>query len=170
MKPLTILLFIFLSSCGIVHIEIRDKRPAQETKKAHKETKPSTAVETRKEETPSLQRENLRVQLPVRGRLTKTERGYYITTSCGEFYRSVSDGKVLYSGDDIRGYGWVVMVESEDGLVYVYAKAESSLVKRGERVKRGQPLGRVGNSQEGCGLLFEIRDQKGKPISFEPVL
>lgn len=165
-----LLLFIFFSSCGIVHIEIRDKRPAQETKKTHRETKPSTVVETRKEETPSQPRESLRVQLPVKGKFTKTERGYYITTSCGEFFRSVSDGKVLYSGDDIRGYGWVVMVEGEGGLVYVYAKTESTLVKRGERVKRGQPLGRVGNSQEGCGLLFEIRDQEGKPISFEPVL
>ena len=38
----------------------------------------------------------------------------------------------------------ILMVEGDEGLVYVYAKAGSILVKRGERVKKSQPLGRVG--------------------------
>ncbi|RME11460.1 MAG: M23 family metallopeptidase, partial [Aquificota bacterium] len=98
------------------------------------------------------------------------QRGYFIATSCGEFFRSVGDGRVLYAGDDIKNYSWVVMVDGGDGLVYVYGYAESLLVKRGENVKRGQPLGRVGKASDDCGLLFEVRDAEGKPINFELVL
>lgn len=161
MKSLSILSLIFLSACGLVHIEIRDKHP-----KVEKTTEQKPRQDIKKEEKTTL----LRVQAPVKGRATPTERGYYIITSCAEFFRSVSDGKVLYVGDDIRNYGWVIMVESTDGLVYVYGRADSSLVRKGEMIKRGQPLGKVGKSSEGCGLLFEIRNSEGKPINFQLML
>lgn len=175
--PLLVFLLIFLNACGIVHIEIRDRREqrkVQVTGKRHtpsgeerKEIKPEQEVHRGERD---FQKQTLLMQPPVKGRAKATERGYHIATSCGEFFRSVSEGRVLYTGDDIRGYGWVVMVEGEDGLVYVYGKGESSLVKRGERVRKGQPLGKVGRMQEGCGLLFEIRDREGRPVNFELVL
>lgn len=179
------LLLLFLSSCGIVHIEVRDRKPQKVIRKQPEErTAPQASTrqdrETRQEprEQPRQRRqeethkptEPLRVQAPVRGRVSRTDRGYYIATSCDDFFRSVSDGRVLYAGDDIRGMGWVVMVDSEDGYVYVYARAESSLVKRGEAVRRGQPLGKVGRSGDTCGLLFEVRDVEGRPVSFELML
>lgn len=104
--------------------------------------------------------------MPVKGQPSRSDRGFYIKTSCGEFFRSVSDGKVLYAGNDLKNYNWVVMVES-DGFVYVYAKAGSSLVKKGERVAKGQTLGKVGQNPEGCGILFEVRNTEGKPVDFE---
>ncbi|MFN3599617.1 MAG: murein hydrolase activator EnvC family protein [Aquificaceae bacterium] len=168
MKPLIVLSFIFLSGCGILHIEIRDKTPAKTTTQRQKED-----LQEKKKEAPKPSQEkpaSLRVPMPVKGKTTPTERGYYITTSCNEFFRSVSDGRVLYAGDDIKNYRWIVMVESNEGLVYVYAMVDSLLVKRGEGVKRGQPLGKVGKNKETCGLLFEIRDQEGRPVSFEFML
>ncbi len=171
MKPLSLLFLIFLSSCGLVHIEIRDKSQPTRRSSPRVETKPQAEAPRKPmPETAPKERTGLKVELPVRGRLEKTERGYFIHTSCGEFFRSVSEGRVLYSGDDIKNYYWVVMVESEEGLVYVYAKGESALVKRGERVKKGQPLGKVGKYGETCGILFEVRDTEGKPLNFEPVL
>jgi len=178
MKPIVFLLLIFLSACSIVQVEIRDRSPQPEVRKTQspQETKPTTKPkgETPKEaQSPQPlkpQGGTLRVAMPVKGKIARTERGYFIATSCGEFFRSVSDGRVLYVGDDIRNMGWVVMVDSGDGYVYVYAKAGSSLVKRGETVRRGQPLGRVGNSGNSCGILFEVRDQEGRPVNFELVV
>ncbi|MCX8164039.1 MAG: M23 family metallopeptidase [Aquificaceae bacterium] len=190
MKLLTLLFLIFLNACGIVHIEIRDRSDyqraptkAQETSQQKREPakreeeqrgrrplQETQAYSHRQTKTNQTQENKLSVSSPVKGRVSATDRGYYIHTPCGEFFRSVSDGKILYSGDDIKGYGWVVMVDGEDGLVYVYGRAESVLVKRGERVKRGQPLGRVGKTQDGCGLLFELRNAEGKPVSFELML
>ncbi|MEJ7555212.1 MAG: M23 family metallopeptidase [Aquificaceae bacterium] len=170
MKPIAFLLLTFLSACGIVQIEIRDKSPQREVKKTQtpQERKPTT--QQREEPTTKPQGETLRVAMPVRGKIARTERGYFITTSCDEFFRSVSNGRVLYAGDDIRNMGWVVMVDSEDGYIYVYARAGGSLVKKGETVRRGQPLGRVGNSGDSCGILFEVRDQEGRPVNFELVI
>ncbi len=170
MKPIAFLLLTFLSACGIVQIEIRDKSPQREVKKTQtpQERKPTT--QQREEPTTKPQGETLRVAMPVRGKIARTERGYFITTSCNEFFRSVSKGRVLYAGDDIRNMGWVVMVDSEDGYIYVYARAGGSLVKKGETVRRGQPLGRVGNSGDSCGILFEVRDQEGRPVNFELVI
>ena len=170
MKPIAFLLLTFLSACGIVQIEIRDKSPQREVKKTQtpQERKPTT--QQREEPTTKPQGETLRVAMPVRGKIARTERGYFITTSCDEFFRSVSNGRVLYAGNDIRNMGWVVMVDSEDGYIYVYARAGGSLVKKGETVRRGQPLGRVGNSGDSCGILFEVRDQEGRPVNFELVI
>lgn len=159
MKPLIALSLIFLSGCGIVHIEIRDKTPKREVQR------PQRRVEA-PQRTYQPPAEALKVPLPVKGKVTPTDRGYYINTACGEYFRSVGEGKVLYAGNDIKNYGWVVMVESDERFVYVYAKAGSILVKRGERVKKSQPLGRVGEDREGCGLLFEVRDQEGRPVKF----
>lgn len=50
--------------------------------------------------------------------------------------------KVLYAGDDLKGYGWVVMVEQEDGYITVYTRAERVFVKKGESVKRVKCLER----------------------------
>ncbi|MFN3947684.1 MAG: peptidoglycan DD-metalloendopeptidase family protein [Aquificaceae bacterium] len=166
MRPLILLFLIFLSGCGIVRIEIRDKTPT--TKQDAR-----TAPQEKKRETPRAQQEKpdfVRVPMPVRGKASPKERGYYINTSCDEFFRSVSDGRVLYAGNDIGNYRWVVMVEGKDDLVYVYAMADSLFVKRGEVVRRWQVLGKVGSNREGCGLLFEIRDKEGRPIRFEFML
>lgn len=163
MKPLSLLLLIFLSACSIVQIEIRDRKPSTTHKTYTKREQPQKQ-ELKTKNTPVL------ISSPVKGRAVRTERGYFIVTSCGEFFRSVSDGRVLYAGDDIKNYGWVVMVDGGDGFVYVYGYAESLLVRRGENVRKGQPLGKVGKGSDDCGILFEVRDVEGKPLSFELML
>jgi len=145
MKPVIALSLIFLSGCGILHIEIRDKTPKREVQKPQR----STEAPPKTYQPPA---EALKIPLPVKGKATPTDRGYYINTACGEYFRSVGEGRVLYAGNDIKNYGWVVMVEGDEGLVYVYAKAGSILVKRGERVKKSQPLGRVGEDRERKGV------------------
>lgn len=110
---------------------------------------------------------NPRVKLPVKGVIERTERGVFIKTSCNEFFRAVEDGTVIYSGNSLRQYNWVVMVNQKDGFISVYAKAESSFVKKGETVKKSQVLGKVGRSGETCGILYELRTEDGSPIKFD---
>lgn len=59
------------------------------------------------------------------------------------------------------------MVEGSDGLIYVYAHADSIFVKRGESVRKGQTLGRVGRWKDSCGITFEVRDKEGKALPFD---
>ena len=134
MKPVIALSLIFLSGCGILHIEIRDKTPKREMQKPQR----STEAPPKTYQPPA---EALKIPLPVKGKATPTDRGYYINTACGEYFRSVGEGRVLYAGNDIKNYGWVVMVEGDEGLVYVYAKAGSILVKRGGKGKEKPALG-----------------------------
>jgi len=161
MNLIVFLLFIFISSC--VQIEIRDKRPTapRYTPKPQEAPKP-------KELPRNIPREDqVVVAMPVKGTPVKSGRGYFINTSCDEFFRALENGKVLYAGDDLKVYGLVVMVEQENGYISVYTRAGSLFVKKGERVKKSQVLGSVGKYGRECGIGFELRLQDGSPISFE---
>ncbi len=126
--------------------------------------KEQAPVEEKRTEKPQ---EVPKVNPPVRGSYERRERGYYIKTPCDAFFRSVEDGTVLYSGDDLKQYAWVIMVEQVDGYISVYARAGSSFVRKGEKVKKGQVLGKVGREENACGILYELRAKDGSSLSFE---
>jgi murein DD-endopeptidase MepM/ murein hydrolase activator NlpD len=68
-------------------------------------------------------------------------------------------GVVAYAGNELRGYGNLVLIKHADGWLTAYAHNSVLLVKRGERVRRGQPIARVG-ATGAVGepqLHFEIR-------------
>ncbi|WP_333785264.1 peptidoglycan DD-metalloendopeptidase family protein [Thermocrinis sp.] len=161
MVPIVFLLFIFISSC--VQIEIREKRPTapRYTPKPQEAPEPKEPPKDLPKEKPVV------APMPVKGTPLKSGRGYFINTSCNEFFRALENGKVLYAEDDLKGYGLVVMVEQENGYISVYTRAGSLFVKKGERVKKSQVLGKVGKHKENCGIGFELRLQDGSPISFE---
>lgn len=70
------------------------------------------------------------------------------------------DGRVIYS-DQIPGYGNIVILEHGDGLTTVYAHNERNLVSRGDVVRQGEEVSRVGRTGRttGANLHFEIRSQ-----------
>jgi septal ring factor EnvC (AmiA/AmiB activator) len=70
---------------------------------------------------------------------------------------------VLYTLGDL------VMVEQEDGYITVYTRAERVFVKKGESVKKGQVLGKVGKQGQDCGIGFELRLKDSSPVNFELV-
>ncbi len=102
--------------------------------------------------------------IPVKGEIKSAGRGFFIKTKCGNFVRAVESGKVVYSGRDIESYGWVVIVEQEDGFASVYGKLGRPWVRTGERVKRRQVIGKAGKSREGCGMYYELRNSLGEPV------
>ncbi|MFL6798980.1 MAG: peptidoglycan DD-metalloendopeptidase family protein [Xanthobacteraceae bacterium] len=73
--------------------------------------------------------------------------------------KAAEDGVVAYAGNELKGYGNLVLVRHPNGYVTAYAHAKELLVKRGDQVKRGQVILRSGqtgtvNSPQ---LHFEVR-------------
>jgi murein DD-endopeptidase MepM/ murein hydrolase activator NlpD len=73
--------------------------------------------------------------------------------------RAAADGRVLYAGDGVRGYGNMVVLEHAGDLLTVYAHSSVLLVRTGDRVAAGQEIARVGQSGRATAphLHFEVR-------------
>ncbi len=73
--------------------------------------------------------------------------------------KAADDGVVAYAGNELKGYGNLVLVRHSNGFVTAYAHASEILVKRGETVKRGQVIARSGQTGNVTSpqLHFEIR-------------
>jgi lipoprotein NlpD len=74
-------------------------------------------------------------------------------------------GRVVYVGNGIRGYGNLILIQQDNGLVTAYGFNQSVRVKAGDVVKKGQVISTVGLSQDGkpC-LYFEVRSSQGQPL------
>lgn len=115
---------------------------------------------------------------PVKGKIIagfggKNEvrnNGIAIAAPHGTPIRAAEQGKVLYSGADLRDYGNVIVIDHEGGFATVYAHNQVNLVKGGERVSKGQVIAKVGMTgiAETPYVHFEIRqDTKAKdPLAF----
>ncbi|GGS38748.1 hypothetical protein GCM10008961_32780 [Deinococcus knuensis] len=78
--------------------------------------------------------------------------GVDIVAPVGTLVRAARSGRVLESRPDYdRGWGWTVVLEHPDGWITRYAHLSANLVKKGELVVRGQPVGRVGNTGRSTG-------------------
>jgi lipoprotein NlpD len=74
------------------------------------------------------------------------------------------DGKVVYAGAGLRGYGELVIVKHNATFLSAYAHNRKILVKEGQQVSRGQKIAEMGNTDaDSVKLHFEIRKQ-GKPV------
>lgn len=111
---------------------------------------------------------------PVRGRVvsgfgpqTKGQQndGINIVAPRGTLVKVAENGVVAYAGDGIKGFGSLVLVRHAGGWVTAYAHTDQVLVKRGEQVKRGQNIARVGSTGTVTvpQLHFEIR-KRGKAV------
>ncbi|MDO5686967.1 MAG: peptidoglycan DD-metalloendopeptidase family protein [Neisseria sp.] len=81
----------------------------------------------------------------------------------GQAVYAAADGKVVYSGSGLRGYGNLVIVQHNPTYLTAYGNNQALLVKEGQEVKRGQEIARMGNSDASrVQLHFELREN-GKP-------
>ncbi|NIQ38946.1 MAG: peptidoglycan DD-metalloendopeptidase family protein [Proteobacteria bacterium] len=118
-----------------------------------------------------------RFMWPVRGPIMKKfgrsqsrkHDGIDIDAARGTPIRAADSGKVIYSGDEIKGYGNIVIIKHGPTFTTVYAHNAANLVREGNTVKKGQVIARVGRSGRATGshLHFEIRNHN-KPI--DPLL
>jgi lipoprotein NlpD len=97
-------------------------------------------------------------------RFSDTNRGIDIGGKPGQPILASADGRVVYSGSAIRGYGRMLIVKHNDQYVSVYAHASELLVKEGQAVSRGQRIAEMGSTDaDRVKLHFEIR-RMGRPI------
>jgi murein DD-endopeptidase MepM/ murein hydrolase activator NlpD len=111
---------------------------------------------------------------PVRGRVIaaygaktsgKQNDGINVAVPEGTPVKAAEDGVVTYSGNELKGYGNLVLVRHSNGYVTAYAHASELMVKRGDTIKRGQIIAKAGQTGEVSSpqLHFEIR-QGATPV------
>jgi len=85
--------------------------------------------------------------------------GINIAAPAGTSVIAADNGVVAYAGNELRGFGNLLLIRHADGWVTAYAHNEKLLVKRGEKVKRGQAIAQIGStgSVSAPQLHFEIR-------------
>ena len=105
---------------------------------------------------------------PVRGRVIagfgartngQQNDGINLAVPEGTSIKAAEDGVVAYAGNELKGYGNLVLIRHNNGFVTAYAHASEVMVKRGDKVKRGQIIARSGQTGNvGTPQLhFEIR-------------
>ena len=89
----------------------------------------------------------------------KSNDGINLAVPEGTPVKAAEDGVVAYSGNELKGYGNLVLVRHSNGYVTAYAHASELMVKRGDPIKRGQVIAKSGQSGEvgSPQLHFEIR-------------
>ncbi|BAJ03139.1 lipoprotein NlpD [Shewanella violacea DSS12] len=102
---------------------------------------------------------------PVRGKLIgrfsaneQGNKGIKIAGKRGDIIKSAADGRVVYAGSALRGYGNLVIIKHSDNFLSAYAHADKILVKEKQFVSVGQTLATMGNTGTDRVMLhFEIR-------------
>jgi murein DD-endopeptidase MepM/ murein hydrolase activator NlpD len=91
--------------------------------------------------------------------------GIDIAVPLGTEVAAAEDGVIAYAGNELKGYGNLILIRHDDNWVSAYAHNEQMLVKRGDKVKRGQVIAKAGKSGniEQPIVHFELR-QGSKPV------
>ncbi|MDA8224683.1 MAG: peptidoglycan DD-metalloendopeptidase family protein [Betaproteobacteria bacterium] len=92
------------------------------------------------------------------------DKGIDIAGAAGQPVVAAADGKVVYSGSGLHGYGNLVIIKHNAEFLTAYAHNQQILVKEGQTVTQGQKIAEMGDSDASrVELHFEIR-QMGKPV------
>jgi murein DD-endopeptidase MepM/ murein hydrolase activator NlpD len=105
---------------------------------------------------------------PLKGKILKNfgksdtgfqNDGINIQANEGDPIQCVEDGMVAYAGNELQGFGNLIMVKHRNGWMSAYAHCSETLVKRGDKVKRGKVIAKVGHSGSvrSPQLHFELR-------------
>jgi lipoprotein NlpD len=91
-------------------------------------------------------------------------KGLSISGRAGDPVLAAADGRVVYAGSGLRGYGNLVIVKHNNTFLTAYAHNQVLLVKEDQAVRRGQKIAEMGSTDaERVKLHFEIRRQ-GRPV------
>ena len=91
-------------------------------------------------------------------------KGLDIGGAAGDPVLAAGEGKVVYAGAGLRGYGNLIILKHNNTYLTAYAHNQTLLVKEDQVVKKGQKIAEMGNSDaDRVKLHFEVRRQ-GKPV------
>lgn len=101
----------------------------------------------------------------VTGQFSETGRkGLDIVGKLGDAVQAASDGKVVYGGTGLRGFGQLLIIKHDSVFMTAYAHNSKLLVKEGQAVVRGQKIAEMGDTEaDQVKLHFEVR-RHGKPV------
>ena len=144
---------------------VAPQKPAPKTT-ATKQT--DTEVAAIPPEPAPARREGERFLWPVKGKIISgfgpkkgglNNDGINIAAPAGTHVMAADNGVVAYAGNELRGFGNLLLIRHADGWVTAYAHNAKLLVKRGEKVRRGQPIAEIGSTGNVSApqLHFEIR-------------
>jgi murein DD-endopeptidase MepM/ murein hydrolase activator NlpD len=111
---------------------------------------------------------------PVRGQVVSTfgrkggglvNDGVNIAAPLGTPIRAAHAGTVVYVGNEVRGFGNLILIRDGSGLVTAYAHADAVAVRQGQTVREGEVIGRVGRTGAVSTpqLHFQVR-RDGRPV------
>jgi lipoprotein NlpD len=111
-------------------------------------------------------------QWPVKGKVIakfstaeQGNKGIDIAGRRGEKVRTSADGKVVYAGNALRGYGKLVIIKHNEDYLSAYAHNDSIMVKEQQVVKRGDVIAKMGDTDAQRVMLhFEVRF-RGKSVN-----
>jgi lipoprotein NlpD len=111
----------------------------------------------------------IRLSWPSKGEVVERfdegkNKGIGIAGKSGDPIQSAADGKVVYAGNSLRGYGNLVIVKHDNTYLTAYAHNRTLLVKEGDLVKKSQKIAEMGNTDsDRVKLHFELRKNR-KPV------
>ena len=95
---------------------------------------------------------------------TKNRKGIDLAGGAGDPVWAAAEGKVVYAGEGLRGYGKLIIIKHNNTFLTAYAHNQTILVKEDQSVKKGQKIAEMGNSDsDRVKLHFEIRE-RGRPV------
>lgn len=166
------------------NIEIINPKPVLETKNTT--TTPNTKTTPQKQNIAKINTtENKQTKTsfvwPVNGKIISSfgnkssglyNDGINIAAKSGTEFKSTRDGVVAYVGNELRGYGTIILIKHDTNWISAYAHCGSVKVSRGDKVKQGQVIGTIGQTGNVSEpqLYFSLR--KGReavdPIKYLP--
>ena len=100
----------------------------------------------------------------IQGYKAGVNKGIDLAAKVGDPVIASQAGRVVYSGNALRGYGNLIILKHDNNLLTAYAHNKTLLVKEGEPVTKGQKIAEAGQSDSDRPKLhFEVR-KKGKPV------
>ena len=137
----------------------------QQTTKTNDNTKKTEVVQRKQIKT---QKKTLSFAWPVKGDIVSSfgnkanglyNDGINIGASKGTKFKACEDGVVAYVGNELRGYGTIILIKHDDNWISAYAHCDSVNVSRGDMVDKGQVIGTVGDSGNVSSpqLYFSLR-------------
>ena len=94
----------------------------------------------------------------------KNRKGIDLSGGAGDPVLAAADGKVVYAGEGLRGYGKLIIIKHNNTFLTAYAHNQTILVKEDQSVKKGQKIAEMGSSDsDRVKLHFEIRE-RGRPV------
>jgi lipoprotein NlpD len=146
---------------------VASNKPSSSNKSS---TKPKAKVSTKSKNVQSSSRNPSKWIWPTKGKSLNTflasdldRRGIDIAGKLGQPVRAVADGRVVYSGNGLVGYGNLIIIEHSDTFLSAYAYCQDRLVQEGSTVKAGKVVAKMGSRDNTAKLHFEIR-RNGKPV------